>query len=154
MWGSSQQMDVDTLTHWGRDEIDAIWQTTFSNVFSWMKNVPIVIKNSMRFVPKGPINNIPALVQIMAWRRPGDKPLSELMVGKLLTHICVTRPQWVNSLLWSRFLRVWSEICTPVPRCKSLWRERAVLRLNRPADKTRYLSCWCAVAFCALVQLS
>ena len=26
-----------------------------------------------------PINNIPALVQIMAWRRPGDKPLSEPM---------------------------------------------------------------------------
>ena len=25
------------------------------------------------FVPKGPINNISALVQIMAWRRPGDK---------------------------------------------------------------------------------
>ena len=28
-------------------------------------------------MPKGPINNIPALVQIMAWPRPGDKPLSE-----------------------------------------------------------------------------
>ena len=27
----------------------------------------------MKFVPKGPINNIPALAQIMAWRRPGDK---------------------------------------------------------------------------------
>ena len=26
-----------------------------------------------------PINNIPAMVQIMAWRRPGDKPLSEPM---------------------------------------------------------------------------
>ena len=34
----------------------------------------------------------------MAWRRPGDKPLSEPMMVKLLTHICVTRPQWVNSL--------------------------------------------------------
>ena len=31
----------------------------------------------MKFVSKVPINNIPALVQIMAWRRPGDKPLSE-----------------------------------------------------------------------------
>ena len=34
----------------------------------------------MKFVPKGPINNIPALVQIMAWRRLGDKPLSEPMM--------------------------------------------------------------------------
>ena len=42
------------------------------------------------------INNIPTLVQIMAWRRPGNKPLSEPMMVILLTHICVTRPQWVN----------------------------------------------------------
>ena len=53
----------------------------------------------MKFVPKGPINNIPAMVQIMAWRRPGDKPLSEPMVVSLLMHICVARPQWVN--IWS-----------------------------------------------------
>ena len=32
----------------------------------------------------------------MAWCRVGDKPLSEPMVVSLLTHICVTRPQWVN----------------------------------------------------------
>ena len=48
------------------------------------------------FLTKGPINNIPALVQIMAWCRPGDKPLSEQMMVSLLMHICVTRPQWVN----------------------------------------------------------
>ena len=56
---------------------------------------------SMKFVPKGPINNIPALVQIMAWRRPGDKPLSEPMMVSLATHICVTRPQWVNDFMSS-----------------------------------------------------
>ena len=32
----------------------------------------------------------------MAWRRPGDKPLSEQMMVSLLTHICVTRPQWIK----------------------------------------------------------
>ena len=57
------------------------------------ENVIISIIISLKFVPKGPINNIPALVQIMAWRRPGDKPLSEAMMVNLLTHICVTRPQ-------------------------------------------------------------
>ena len=56
----------------------------------------ISIKISLKFVSKGPINNIPVLVQIIAWRRPGDKPLSETMQDSLLTHICVTRPQWVN----------------------------------------------------------
>ena len=43
----------------------------------------ISIKISLKFVPKGPINNIPALVQIMAWRRPGDKPLSEPILTQL-----------------------------------------------------------------------
>ena len=50
----------------------------------------------MMFVSKGPFNNIPALVQVTAWRHPGDKPLSEPMVVSLLTHLCITRPQWVN----------------------------------------------------------
>ena len=38
-WFKSQQTcsDVDTLTHWGRDKMVAIFQTTFSNGFSWMK---------------------------------------------------------------------------------------------------------------------
>ena len=39
----------------------------------------ILIKISVNFVPKGPINDISALVQIMAWRQTGDKPLSEAM---------------------------------------------------------------------------
>ena len=62
------------------------------------ENIKILIKISLKFVPKGQINNIPALVQIMAWRRPGDKPLSETMMVRLETHICVTRPQWVKPL--------------------------------------------------------
>ena len=72
------------------------------DIFKWIflnENVIISIEISLKFVPKGGINNIPALVQIMAWRRPGDKPLSGPMMVRLPTHICVTRPQWVN-LLW------------------------------------------------------
>ena len=56
----------------------------------------ISIKISLKFAPKGPINNILALVQIMAWRWPGYKPLSEPMMVSLLTHICITLPQWVK----------------------------------------------------------
>ena len=51
---------------------------------------------SLKFDPKGPIDNISALVQIMAWHRSGDKPLSETMMVSLLTHIYVTQPQGVN----------------------------------------------------------
>ena len=35
---------------------------------------------TLKFVPKGSINNILALVQIMAWRPSGDKQLSEHMM--------------------------------------------------------------------------
>ena len=49
-----------------------------------------------KFVAKGPINNIPTLVPIMAWLRPGDKPLFKPMMVRLPTHTCVIRPQWVK----------------------------------------------------------
>ena len=39
------------------------------------------MKISLKFVPHVPINNIPALILIMAWHQPGDKPLSEPMIA-------------------------------------------------------------------------
>ena len=91
----------------GRHFADDIFKCMFLN-----ENVWIPIKISLKFVPKGPINNIPALVQIMAWRRPGDKPLSEPMMVSLLTHICVTRPQWVNILRPDDAdMRPWNMVC-------------------------------------------
>ena len=78
----------------GRHLPDDIFKCIFFN-----ENVWISLKISLKFVPKVPINNIPALVLIMAWRRPGDKPLSEPMMVSLPTHVCVTRPQWVKQTL-------------------------------------------------------
>ena len=40
----------------------------------------ILIQISVKFVPKGPIDNKSALVQVMAWRRRVDKPLPEPML--------------------------------------------------------------------------
>ena len=80
---------------------------TLKRIF-FNENVWISIIISLMFVPKGLIYNIPALVQIMAWCRPGDKPLSEAMMIYLLTHICVTWPQWVNSeKVWTIKLLIW-----------------------------------------------
>ena len=66
----------------GRHFPDDIFKCIFLN-----ENVWIRIKISLKFVPKGPINNCPSLVQIMAWRWPGDKPLSGLMMVTLLTYM-------------------------------------------------------------------
>ena len=82
----------------GRNFTEGIFKCIFLN-----ENVWIPIKVSLKFVPKGPINNIPALVQ--ATSRPGDKPLSEPMMVRLPTHICVTRPQWVHFLICFHSLR-------------------------------------------------
>ena len=87
-------MEVNTLRprQNGRHFADDMFKCIFLN-----ENVWISIKISLKFVPKGPIKYIPALVQIMAWRRPRDKPFSEPMMVRLPTHICVTGPQWVNT---------------------------------------------------------
>ena len=60
------------------------------------ENVWIPIEILLKFVPNNNNDNIPALVWIMAWRRPDNKPLSEPMMVRLPAHICVTRPQWIK----------------------------------------------------------
>ena len=84
--------DINTLRprQHGRHFADVTFKLIFLNENLW-------ISIWLKLVPKGPINNIPALVQTMAWRRPDDKRLFEPMMVSLLTHICVNRPQWVKS---------------------------------------------------------
>ena len=83
------------LTHWDRAEMDNFLADNIFKCILFNENVWISIKISLKFVPKGSINNIPVLVQIIAWRRSFSEP----MMVKLPTNMCVTRPQWVNSLL-------------------------------------------------------
>ena len=127
-WGSEASPDF-ALTHWGRNKMAAIFPDDILIRIFFNENVWIPIEMSLKFVPKGPINNIPALVQIMAWRWQGDKPLSEPMVVWLSTHICVTRPQWDVSLLnekRSGFLGLLYTnhqifILWGICKCKTLW---------------------------------
>ena len=43
--------------------------------------IAFFIKLSLKHVHKGPVDNNAALVEIMAWRRTGNKPLSEPMMA-------------------------------------------------------------------------
>ena len=97
----------------GRHYPDDIFKCIFLN-----ENVWISIEISLKFVPKGPINNIPSLVQKMAWRRPGDKPLSEPMMARFTTniyaslglnelrlktkHSCMTDLRWLHTYALNR----------------------------------------------------
>ena len=91
----------------------------------------ISIKISLKFVPKGPVNNIPALLQKMPRHRPGDKPVSEAIMVRLLTHICVTRPEsnWriytsldFNKLTdLSHLLDFAVQVCNMILNCPSIF---------------------------------
>ena len=66
----------------------AIFQTTYSNAFSWMKIVVFWWQFHWNLFPK---------VQLTIFQHwTGAKPLSEPMVMISLTHICITWPQWVK----------------------------------------------------------
>ena len=78
----------------GHNFADGIFKYIFLN-----ENVWIPMKIPLTFVPKGPIENTLALVQIMAWRSTGDTPWSEPMMASSSTHMYVTQPQWVKGLV-------------------------------------------------------
>ena len=90
---------VYDLGHW-HIEAETKWsplsrQHFQMNFFNW-KCISFN-QNFTEFVSYGPINNISSLVQIMAYCQPGVKPLSEPIIDRLLTHVCVTQRQWVNT---------------------------------------------------------
>ena len=58
----------------------------FKSIFS-NENVWSSFETSLKYVPKHQNNNIPTLIQIMAWCWPGDKPLIEPMMDTLLMHM-------------------------------------------------------------------
>ena len=62
---SSQYLGAFTRPQNGHHFADDTFKCILLN-----ENVGISIKISLKFVPMGPINNIAALVQVMAWRRP------------------------------------------------------------------------------------
>ena len=78
---------TNRLTHWDRDKMAAIFQTTFSNAFSWMKMHEFQLRFHWNLFLRVQLTIFQHWsVHIMAWRRPGDKPLSEPMMLSLLAH--------------------------------------------------------------------
>ena len=80
----------------------------------------------------GSINHMTALVQIMAWRRPDDKPLSKPMMVILLTHICVTRPQLFKTGIHKRHF---------VTQSTALFAQKDHLSLMKKKQNNHLLKC-------------
>ena len=53
----------------------------FTRIFN-IEKFCILIKNSLKFIPKVPIDNNPALALIMSWSEIGNKPISEPMLTR------------------------------------------------------------------------
>ena len=71
------------LTHLPLNKMAAILaDDTFKCIFL-NENDRIRIQISLKFVLRGAIDSEPALIQVMAWRRTGDKPFPEPMMTLL-----------------------------------------------------------------------
>ena len=75
-------LSVPHLTHLPLDKMAAILADDIFKCIFLNENDIIPIQISLKFVPRSPIDNKPALVQVMAWRRIGDKPLPEPMMAQ------------------------------------------------------------------------
>ena len=88
------------------------------DIFKWIflyDSIYISIKISLKFVPQGPINNIPGLVQIMAWRLTGDKSLSETILAFVgdayMRHSASMKPCWWRGPVMSvDYLLLWNNL--------------------------------------------
>ena len=89
----------------------------------------------------GPTNNIPALVHVMVWRWQGAKPLSEAMVVRLPSHICVTRPPWVEECLAEA--NTWRSKITKIKLIQSFFKTVKPLICDKPTcHKMTYFMSW------------
>ena len=70
----------------GRHFVKDIFKLIFLN-----EKCCILIQISLKHVSNRPINNNRVFLQIMAWCRKGDRPISQTMMPCVLTHICVIR---------------------------------------------------------------
>ena len=68
------------LTHLSLDKMAAILEDNNFKCIFMNENDRIPIWISLKFVSKSPIDNKPALIQVMAWCQIGDKPLPEPML--------------------------------------------------------------------------
>ena len=81
VWVKWTGSSLALLTHWDQDKMAATLADDIFKCIFLIENVWILIRISLKFVPEVPIYHKPTLVQIMAWRLLGAKPLYELMMA-------------------------------------------------------------------------
>ena len=82
MPASTKPLVESMWTHLPLDKLVAILSDDIFKYIFLSENDRISFQITLKFVPRGPIDNKPALFQVMAWRQTGDKPLPEPMLTK------------------------------------------------------------------------
>ena len=85
----AMKLQCGMLTHLPLNKMAAILADDNFKCIFLNENDRIPTQISLKFIPRSPIDNKRALVQVMAWHQTGNKPLSELM----LTHFTDTYMQ-------------------------------------------------------------
>ena len=106
----NKQLSKQSRCLWFETPLDSLWRhCNVALIFKcilWNEKLHISCQISRKFVLKDPINNTPALVQILAWYRIGNKPLSELKLTQftnayIYIYIYIYIYTWVT---WSRLV--------------------------------------------------
>ena len=110
-----------SLTHWGRDKMAAIFQTTFSNAFSWMKMVKFRLSYHGSLFPMVQLTIFQHWLRLwlgadqatghylnqwwlVYWRIYASLGLNELSsLGTAMIHTISKNPYWVWDDLWKLY---------------------------------------------------
>ena len=92
---NAQDLTSEKLTHLSLDKMAAILADENFTCIFLNENDRILIQISLKFVPKSPIDYKSALVQVMAWRRRGDKPLPESVLTQFTEGITWCQEAWL-----------------------------------------------------------
>ena len=105
------------LTHWGRDKMAAIFQTTFSNGFSWMKMYEFRLKFHWSLFQRAQLTIFQHWFRayqatshylsqwwLIYWRIYAPLGLNELIFALLLQHVS---KRLFNTHLQCIYIRVW-----------------------------------------------
>ena len=132
-WAVCDGVDVSLLiTHWGREKMVVISSIDIFKCIFLNEKIFISIKISLKFVAEWPVDNKAALVQMMAWRRIGDKPLSEPMMAWLTD--ASMRPS--GSMRYHPMRQTWYNIIITVEKSSSLKQWYRIIKRDKIPSTT------------------
>ena len=118
-WNAS----IVSLTHWGRDKMAAISQTTFSNAFSWMKMYEFRLRFHQSLLLRFELTIFQLRFRYWLGANQATSHYLNEWWPSLQTHMCITQPQWVKPCVRNQMLKqiTWSRMVSDLMAKSMLW---------------------------------